>query len=60
MATKRIGEILLENGIITQEHLDEALKVQRTKGGLLGIILVRLGYLNPKVLAEFIDHQKYS
>jgi hypothetical protein len=50
----------MENGIITQEQLDAALRVQASKGGLLGIILVDLGYLKPKVLADFLNTQKKS
>jgi hypothetical protein len=60
MASKRLGEILMENGIISQNQLDEALRTQNTKGGLLGIILVEMGYLKPKVLADFLEAQKYS
>ncbi len=40
---RRIGSILLERGVITQEQLAAALEQQRESGGLLGEILV-LGY----------------
>jgi len=60
MTSKRIGEILMENGIINQEQLDAALRVQEMKGGLLGIILVDMGFLKPKVLADFLNTQKHS
>ncbi len=60
MASKRLGEILMEKGIITNEQLNEALNVQSMKGGLLGIILVELGYLKPKTLADYLEAQKYS
>jgi hypothetical protein len=60
MASKRLGEILMENGIITTTQLNEALSEQSSKGGLLGIILVEMGYLKPKVLADFLEAQKYS
>lgn len=60
MASKRLGEILMENGIITQKQLTEALGVQESKGGLLGIILVEMGYLKPKALADFLESQKNS
>lgn len=42
--TKKIGELLLERGIISQEQLDEALKVQKESKKLLGEVLVDLGY----------------
>jgi hypothetical protein len=60
MGSKRLGEILMENGIITSGQLDEALGVQTSRGGLLGIILVEMGYLKPKALADFLETQKYS
>ena len=60
MASKRLGEILMEKGIITTEQLNEALQVQSMKGGLLGIILVEMGYLKPKTLADYLEAQKYS
>lgn len=60
MASKSLGEILMEKGIITTDQLNEALQVQTSKGGLLGIILVEMGYLKPKMLANFLETQKYS
>ena len=60
MPSKKIGQILVEHKIITKKQLDEALKVQKKKGGLLGIILVEMGHLNPKLLADYIEKQKYS
>ena len=41
---KKLGEILLERKIITNEQLTQALEEQRQKGGLLSQHLVRLGY----------------
>ncbi len=55
MQSKKIGRILVDNKVITKEQLDEALKVQKKQGGLLGIILVEMGHLNPRLLADFID-----
>ncbi len=53
--TKRIGEFLLEKGLISQEQLEEALKIKMNEGGMLGQILVRLKYVSEadvvKVLA---------
>jgi hypothetical protein len=60
MASKRLGEILMERGIITEKQLSEALQVQSLKGGLLGIILVEMGYLKPRALADYLEAQKYS
>jgi type IV pilus assembly protein PilB len=41
---KPLGQILVERGLITKLQLDEALKVQKTTGGLIGEIIVQLGY----------------
>jgi hypothetical protein len=60
MATKRLGEILMEHGIINQKQLSEALEIQTSKGGLLGIILVEMGHLKPKALSDFLEAQRYS
>jgi hypothetical protein len=38
MAKPLLGEILLEKKEITREQLDKALEVQKTEGGLIGII----------------------
>lgn len=43
---KKIGEILLEAGYITDAQLEEALEYQRHKRGRIGWILVTLGYIN--------------
>jgi len=43
---KRLGEILIDLGYITQPQLDEALEYQKEKGGRLGWILACLGYVN--------------
>ena len=42
---KRLGEILIEDGILTQENLAEALSQQKKEGGLIGQILIRQGYI---------------
>jgi len=47
----RIGDILLDQGVITQGQLDHALKIQKEKGLLLGEILFSLGYVDQRQLA---------
>jgi type IV pilus assembly protein PilB len=49
---KLLGELLIEGKEITQEQLDEALRIQKKDGDLLGAILVNLGYLDEGVLLE--------
>ena len=38
--TKRIGEILLERGLITHKQLEVAIAEQNARGGLLGQVLI--------------------
>ncbi len=44
-STKKIGEILIQEGAIAPDQLREALTIQQDKGGFLGQILVDLGYV---------------
>lgn len=55
--TKTIGQLLLEKGVIKQAQLDEALKIQKEKGGLLGQILAGLGYVTEEQIAQVITLQ---
>lgn len=43
---KRIGTLLLEKGLIAQDDLDQALRLQAEVGGLLGQALLRIGALS--------------
>ncbi len=40
-----IGQILKDMEILTESQIQEALQVQREQGGVLGEILVKLGYV---------------
>jgi hypothetical protein len=55
--TKRIGELLVEQRLITQRQLDEALFQQRSTRELLGAILIKSGALKPEVLSEVLAHR---
>jgi len=54
---KRLGEILLAEGIITSQQLEEALAEQRNSGRLLGEILVKKGLVSEKDIAETLCTQ---
>lgn len=54
---KRIGDILIEQGVITQEQLFEALKQQRTTGKKVGEMLVELGYITESKLIDILGAQ---
>lgn len=44
--SKKIGELLLEQGLVTPLQLDKALKTQLILGGHLGTCLIELGYVD--------------
>jgi len=55
--SKQLGELLLDEGIISQDQLSQALNVQRDKGGLIGEILVELGYVKEDDIAQSLTAQ---
>lgn len=55
--TKQLGELLLEKGIIDKNQLEYALEVQKEKGGLIGQVLVDLGYTSEEAIAQAITAQ---
>lgn len=56
-AKRRLGDIFVERGTITQAQLDEALAVQRATGAKLGEVLVELGFVTRVALAGVISEQ---
>ena len=54
---KKLGEILLKSGLITEQQLQRALDFQRGEGGLLGEILVKLGYVNERDIVQALTVQ---
>lgn len=55
--SKQLGELLIERGIITKQQLDNALETQKEKGGLIGQVLVNLGYASEESIAQAITAQ---
>lgn len=53
----RIGDLLLNEGIISMEQLDEALEKQKTQKKRLGEILVDDGYVTDETMANALCHQ---
>jgi len=54
---KPLGELLLDRGIINQSQLDQGLDLQREKGGLIGEILVELGFVKEDDIAQALTAQ---
>jgi len=54
---KPIGQMLVEEGLITQEQLEDALKLQRKQSGKLGEILVSQGIVTAEDMAEVYSIQ---
>ncbi len=57
MARKRIGDLLIENGTITEEQLKQALDIQRKEGGQIGEIMIRRGIITEENLATTLAIQ---
>ncbi len=53
-----LGRLLVERGVITQDQLDTALRVQRDQGGMLGEILTQRGWVTPLSIAAAVAKQK--
>ncbi len=59
MITKRLGELLIEQGLITQEQLDEALQLQTSfPDQTIGQLLSRLGYIGEGDLSLVLDQKQ--
>ena len=53
----RIGDLLVKNGIITDEQLMNALATQKKTGGKLGNTLIELGLVTSQQFHEFLANQ---
>jgi type IV pilus assembly protein PilB len=54
---QKIGEMLVKEGLVTPEQLNQALEAQQQSGDLLGSILIRLGFVEEGVMVEFLSKQ---
>ena len=54
---KRLGDLLLETGMITQEQLDDAIKSQKHTGKRIGEILVDRGIVNEENILGALEFQ---
>lgn len=53
----RLGELLVKNGLLTEERLDKALQLQKEKKERLGKILVELEYISEDKICDFLSTQ---
>lgn len=54
---KRLGEVLIDAGLINETQLAAALNSQRTWGGKLGSTLVRMGFLTEESILRSLSAQ---
>jgi len=53
----KLGDMLLDAGLIQKKQLDEALGVQKSEGGRLGYILTKLGFISDEEVTSFLSRQ---
>ena len=56
MAAK-LGQLLVNNNIVTEEQLNKAIELQKKEGGRVGSNLIKLGYLTEENLVNFLSKQ---
>jgi hypothetical protein len=54
---KQLGQILLEQGLVTEEHLQRALEEHRNTPKSLGRVLIDLGYIHERDLVRALAEQ---
>ncbi|MGI6334870.1 MAG: hypothetical protein ACOX1A_09970 [Saccharofermentanales bacterium] len=54
---KKLGDILIESGLLTEEQLQEALLKQRGSGHKLGETLVDMGLLSEIEIMKALEYQ---
>jgi len=56
-AYKRLGEVLISEGMVTADQIKEAISLQSKEGGKLGEILVKLGYIDEEQIVYALSKQ---
>ncbi|WP_194439083.1 ATPase, T2SS/T4P/T4SS family [Vibrio fluminensis] len=54
---KRLGDLLVEEGIVTEQQVELALAEQKASGRKLGATLIDLGFLTEKQMLSFLSQQ---
>ena len=53
----RIGKVILESGKVSREELEKAIKISRSSGKKIGLVLVKMNILSPGELYELVIQQ---
>lgn len=56
-ARKRIGQMLIEKGLITEEQLNQALETQKQTTEMLGQVLIALGFVEKLAFFQTLSEQ---
>ncbi len=54
---EKVGEILIKEGLITEEDFVQAMEHQRNNGGKLGDVLIAMGFVTEKEIAAALGKQ---
>jgi len=54
---EKLGKLIVNAQLITEEQLQKALLAQKKEGGRLGSVLVRLGFIDEAKLLKFLSQQ---
>ncbi|HAF08281.1 TPA: general secretion pathway protein GspE, partial [candidate division WOR-3] len=54
---KRLGDLLIDEGLITKDQLNQALSQQKENGGRLGSILVQMGFVTDDQISKALGKQ---
>jgi len=54
---QKLGEILIRQGLLTQEQLDKAIQIQEKESGRLGEVLIKLGMIKEQELISALASQ---
>lgn len=54
---EKVGEILIKEGLITEEDLERAIEYQQKNGGKLGDVLIAMGLVTEKEIAAALGKQ---
>ncbi|MZI92733.1 MSHA biogenesis protein MshE [Vibrio sp. CAIM 722] len=54
---KRLGDLLVEEGIVSEHQIEQALVAQKNTGRKLGDTLIELGFLTEKQMLSFLSQQ---